>query len=162
MADMTKEEALARIAELEQLLLASKEGEKVEENDDAAAFVAGVALGEAASVQLPALAVGVPKGHLPSKPHAGRTYTRLGTKLLGGLCIPQQQADLATILIQGMELGVPYSEEYVFGYITEHAREYASLRGVQDPCYVFRYYRGLVKAPKHYGFIARKFLRQIG
>jgi hypothetical protein len=113
--------------------------------------------------KIPTTTASVPKNHKPSTAHAGRTYVRLTDALGGGGCIPQQQADIANILIRGMEKGAAYTEEYVFGILLEHAAEYVQLRtSKQDATFLFRYYRGLKKPPKHFGYITRGFLRQIG
>jgi hypothetical protein len=159
--EMTKEQMEARIAELTSQLKAKKEN--VEENDDAAVFVAGVARGESASDELvlegPA---GVAANKRRGKVKEGRTYTRKMAKLAGGGCIPQQQLDIANILIQGMEQNRAYSEGYVFDLVEAKAPDYVSLRtSDQHPTYLFRYYRNINRG-KHFGFVQRLFLTQVG
>lgn len=107
---------------------------------------------------------GVPKSHVPSKPQVGRTYVRLMDTLPDWGKVPQQQADLAKIMVKHMVKGEAYSEADVFDMVLEHAAEYPSLASSrQSADYLFRYYRGLNKKDgKHVGFIGRKFLQQIG
>ena len=50
----------------------------------------------------------------------------------------------------------------MFATIAQEAPKYESFRrSVQDPTYIFRYYRGLKNDGKHAGFIARGFVRMI-
>jgi hypothetical protein len=106
---------------------------------------------------------GVPKNHRPGKPQAGRKYVLLSKSLSSWGRIPQQQADLAKTLVGNLEVGKEYGEAEVFDILMEKAVEHASIRGsIQDPTYLFRYYRGLKNDGKRAGFIARNFLRVIG
>jgi hypothetical protein len=145
-----------RVEQLQLEIAMVKGGEKME--DDASAFVNGVANGKNAVITR------VAKNHQPSTAHVGRVYVRLTDSLGGGGCIPQQQADIASILIKGMEKGARYSEEYVFSLVNEQGVNYQQLRtSKQATDYLFRYYRGLNKKDnKHLGFIIRGFLQQLG
>lgn len=106
---------------------------------------------------------GTKKNQRPGKPTAGRKYILLSNKLAAWGKVPQQQLDLAQILVSGMEVGKEYSEAEVFDMLVEGAGDHKSLYGaVQDVTYLFRYYRGLKNDGKHAGFIPRNFLRQIG
>ena len=101
----------------------------------------------------------VKKGSKVSKGRANVKYERLGEFKAWGK-VPQQQADLAAIITESVEVGAEWNEEELFDLVTTSAKEYASLRNSkQDPTYLFRYYRGLKNDGKHAGFIARGFLR---
>jgi hypothetical protein len=96
------------------------------------------------------------KNHKVGKPVAGREYVLLMSKLVGTK-IPDQQRDIALILAKGMEVGKRYSEAEVFNLLIDQSGEYPSIyKSVQDPTYLFRYYRGLGEGR---GFISRDFLR---
>jgi hypothetical protein len=74
--------------------------------------------------------------------------------------IPQQQRDLADIMVKVMEVGKPMSEKDLFDKIVELGAEYPSIAtSKQDPTYLFRYYRGLKSKGNHAGFIARDFIK---
>ncbi len=108
---------------------------------------------------------GVAKNKVATKPQADRKYVLLD-KVLGKMVeypkVPKQQADLAEILSENLELETEYSEEQIFDLVAENAANYKSLAdSVQHPSYLFRYYRGLAPSGKHAGFVAREFLRQI-
>ena len=103
------------------------------------------------------------KNHKPGKPAAGRKYVLLTNKLADWGKVPQQQRDLAAILAGAMKVGQEYSEAEVFDAVIDGAGDYQSIgNAVQDPTYLFRYYRGLKNDGKHAGFIARNFIRQVG
>ena len=100
------------------------------------------------------------KNQRVSKVTAGRKYELLSEKLALWGNVPQQQKDLAHLLASYLEMGMVFTEEEVFDYITKHANEYPSLAASkQDPTYLFRYYRGLKNDGKYAGFIARNFIR---
>ena len=103
---------------------------------------------------------GVKKGSKVSKGRADRWYERLGELAMYGK-VPQQERDLATIMEESMELGSKWSEEELFDLLITSAKEYQSLRNsAMSATYLFQYYRGLNKKDgKHFGFIARGFLR---
>ena len=102
---------------------------------------------------------GVKKNQKAGKADPNRKYERLGELKTWGK-VPQQQADLAAIISESVDLGAEWNEEELFDLITTGAKDYASLRNSkQDPTYLFRYYRGLKNDGKHAGFIARGFLR---
>jgi len=102
------------------------------------------------------------KNHVAGKPQADRMYVILTKTLPSWGKVPQQQADLATILSMMLETDVKYSEEHLFRIILDQAPYYPSLAGSkQDPTYLFRYYRGLKVSATHAGFIGRGFLRMI-
>jgi hypothetical protein len=104
----------------------------------------------------------VAKNHVAAKPDTNRKYVRLATLNTTGK-IPQQQADLAKILAESMDIGKEWSEAEVFSLVEESANEYPSLaNSKQAPSYLFRYYRSLKADGKRGGFIARGFLQQIG
>jgi len=101
----------------------------------------------------------VPKNKRRVKSNPDRKYVRLGELKTWGK-VPQQQADLAAIMAESMDLGAEWTEEEVFELVKDSAKEHESLRkSKQDPTYLFRYYRGLKNDGKHAGFIARGFLR---
>ena len=103
----------------------------------------------------------VKKNHKPGKADPDRKYVRLGEFKSWGK-VPQQQADLAAIMSESMDVGSEWTEEELFDLVATGAKEYASLRtSKQDPTYLFRYYRGLKNDGKHAGFIARNFLRMV-
>ena len=102
----------------------------------------------------------VKKNQKPGKANASRKYVLLDKELKSWGKVPQQQADLAAIMAESMEVGSEWTEEELFDLITTGAKEYTSLRNsTQDPTYLFRYYRGLKNDGKHAGFVARGFLR---
>ena len=101
----------------------------------------------------------VKKNQKPGKADATRKYERLGEFKAWGK-VPQQQADLAAIITESVDLGAEWTEEELFDLVSTGAKDYASLRNSkQDPTYLFRYYRGLKNDGKHAGFVARGFLR---
>jgi hypothetical protein len=101
----------------------------------------------------------VKKNQKPGKADATRKYERLGEFKAWGK-VPQQQADLAAIITESVDLGAEWTEEELFDLVSTGAKDYASLRNSkQDATYLFRYYRGLKNDGKHAGFIARNFLR---
>lgn len=102
----------------------------------------------------------LPKSHVPSKPSPDRTYIRLLDVLPDYGKVPQQQADLAKIMVKYMEKGVKYPEKFVFDLVLEHAHEYPSLANSKMSAdYVLRYYRDLDKKDgKHFGLRNRKFI----
>ena len=103
----------------------------------------------------------VKKNQKPGKADPNRKYVRLGEFKAWGK-VPQQQADLAAIMAESMDIGSEWTEEELFDLVATSAREYASLRNSkQDPTYLFRYYRGLKNDGKHAGLIARNFLRMV-
>jgi hypothetical protein len=103
-----------------------------------------------------------PKNKRAVKPEPGRKYVRLGPLDTFGR-VPQQQADIAAILTESMEIGAEWTEEELFLLVTDSAVEHDSIaKSVQHPIYLFTYYRGLKNDGKHAGFIARNFLRMIG
>ena len=103
----------------------------------------------------------VKKNQKPGKADPNRKYTRIGELKTWGK-VPQQQADLAAIMAESMDVDAEWTEEELFDLITSSAKEYASLRNSkQDPTYLFRYYRGLKNDGVHAGFIARGFLRMV-
>ena len=137
--EMTAEEAvLAKVAKLTAQLEALKAEEAAQTSDNKVA-----------------------KNKRPGKAAEDRKYVRLGTLETWGK-VPQQQYDIAKILTATMEVGKEYTEAEVFGFLVDGAEKYNSItRSVQDPTYLFRYYRGLKNDGKHGGFVARGFLKQI-
>lgn len=104
----------------------------------------------------------VKKNQKPGKANASRKYVLLDKELKSWGKVPQQQADIAAIMSESMDVGSEWTEEELFDLITTSAKEYASLRNSkQDPTYLFRYYRGLKNDGKHAGFVARNFLRMV-
>jgi hypothetical protein len=100
-----------------------------------------------------------PKNHVPGKPQNVK-YVLLTQKLSDWGKVPQQQADLASILSNNLKVGQPVSEAEVFALVEREAPRYESIRrSVQHPTYLLRYYRGLKHDAKHAGFIARGFLK---
>lgn len=136
MSEITNnEQAIAMIAELTKQLEELKGGSKVT-ND------------------------GVKKNQKPGKANASRKYVLLDKELKSWGKVPQQQADIAAIMSESMDVGSEWTEEELFDLIVTGAKDYASLRNSkQDPTYLFRYYRGLKNDGKRAGFIARGFLR---
>lgn len=105
----------------------------------------------------------VKKNQTPGKAHEGRMYVLLTKRMDARGKVPQQQADIARILSEGMEVNEQYTEAQVFAMVVKRASEFPKLcNSVQDPTYLFRYYRGLKNDGTHAGFIARNFLRMIG
>jgi len=105
----------------------------------------------------------VPKNKQPVRAQAGRTYVLLNKSLANWGKVPQQQADIAALMAESMEVGKEWTEEELFSLITEYAHEKKSLAGsVQHPTYLFTWYRGLKNDGKYAGFIARNFVRMIG
>jgi len=134
---LTKDEIVARIAEATAEIAKLKGGSKVADSTK--------------------------KNKRPGKSNLNRKYVLLSKKMAGWGLVPQQQADIASILAHYMEVGKEYSEAEVFGFMVDGAGEYASIyKSAQDQTYLFRYYRGLKNDQKHAGFIARNFIRQIG
>jgi ElaB/YqjD/DUF883 family membrane-anchored ribosome-binding protein len=105
----------------------------------------------------------VPKNKQPVRAQAGRTYVLLNKSLANWGKVPQQQADIAALLAESMEVGKPWTEAEVFALVTEYAGEKPSIaNSVQHPTHLFTYYRGLKNNGKHAGYIARNFLRMVG
>lgn len=103
------------------------------------------------------------KNQKPGKAAAGRKYILLDKKLKSWGKVPQQEADIADLLGKNLEVGKEYEEAEVFNVLTAKASEYPSLvNSVQDPTYLFRYYRGLKNDGKRAGLVARNFVRMIG
>ncbi len=103
---------------------------------------------------------GVAKNHKAGIPKTTK-YVRLGTMKTFGR-VPQQQADIASILTAAMPIGEEFTEEQVFKLVVDGAPNYPQLRNSrQHPTYLFRYYRGLKSDGKHAGMIARDFLKQV-
>ena len=95
------------------------------------------------------------------KPKPDRKYVRLDKLQTFGK-VPRQQADLAAILAESMDVGVEWTEAEVFELIKDSVKEYDSLRNSRmHATYLFAYYRGLKNDGTHAGFIARGFLRQV-
>ena len=103
------------------------------------------------------------KNHKGIKPKPGRMYVRLTDSLNMSGKVPQQQADIAKLIIKNTKLLEPFTEEYLFDFLIDQCGEYASLcKSVQHPTWLFAYYRGLDKKNMlHFGYIKRGFLRQI-
>jgi hypothetical protein len=103
------------------------------------------------------------KNQKPGKPQAGRKYVLLTNTLKSWGNVPDQQRDLAKVLANNLEVGKEYTEAEVFDVVNEQAPLYPSIaESVQDPTYIFRYYRGLKNDGKHAGFVGRDFFRVIG
>lgn len=103
------------------------------------------------------------KNQATSKPKEGRKYVLLSKTLESWGKVPQQQRDIADLLSKHMDLKVEYTEKQVFDMLIDHAGDYPSLStSVQDPTYLFRYYRGLKKDAKYGGYVARNFINQVG
>lgn len=101
-----------------------------------------------------------PKNHVPAKV-TDKSYERLGDLKTWGK-VPQQQLDLANILVRHMELGKKYSEAEVFAFLVTDRDQYVQLRtSRQDVTYLFKYYRGLKKTATHGGFFARDFIKAV-
>lgn len=117
------------------------------------------------SVQATAAPVTVPavkRNQVPSKVDPNRKYVLLTKSLESWGKVPQQQADIAKILTSTMEVGVHYTEQEVFAKVTAGAPLFQSIsKSVQDPTYLFRYYRGLKRDETHGGFVARNFLKVV-
>lgn len=103
------------------------------------------------------------KNHKPGKASPTRKYVLLSKKLSDWGKVPQQQQDIADLLAKHMEVGKEYTEAEVFNLLIDQCGEYKSLcNSVQDPTYLFKYYRGLNKSDgKHKGYIARNFVRMV-
>ena len=118
-------------------------------------------LNDAELEALPKEKSNVKKNQKPGKANADRKYTRIGEFKTFGK-VPQQQADLAAIMVESMDVDAEWTEEELFDLIASSAKEYVSLRNSkQDPTYLFRYYRGLKNDGVHAGFITRGFLRMV-
>ena len=103
--------------------------------------------------------IDVKKGSKVSKGRANVKYERLGELKTWGK-VPQQQADLAAIISESVDLGAEWTEEELFDLIVTGAKDYASLcNSKMSATYLFQYYRGLKNDGKHAGFFARGFLR---
>lgn len=103
-----------------------------------------------------------PKNKRPGKADPTRKYKLLSSSLESWGRIPQQQADIATLLTKNMVVGTAYTEKEVFDIIVDGVGEYPSLYGsTQDPTYLFRYYRGLKNDGKHAGFVSRNFIQEV-
>jgi hypothetical protein len=97
-------------------------------------------------------------------PKEGRTYQLLLEELPLWGKVPQQQRDLAAILLDHMAVGELYSEAEVFGFLTEDAENYTSLRiSKMHVTYLLCYYRSFSKKDAVHGsFFKRNFLRMNG
>ena len=106
----------------------------------------------------------VKKNQVPVKPVAGRKLVLLSKSLAGWGKVPQQQADLATILSSNLTVGEEVPEDAVLRFVADGAPLFPSLAAsVQDPTYLLRYYLGLNKRDgKHVGFVGRNFVRVVG
>ena len=103
----------------------------------------------------------VKKGSKVSKGKADRKYVRLGELKTWGK-VPQQQADLAAIISESLDVGSEWTEEELFDLLVTGAKDYASLHNSKmSATYLFQSYRGLKNDGKHAGFIARNFLRMV-
>jgi hypothetical protein len=113
--------------------------------------------------KLQALTSMTAKNKVPGKPRAGVKYVLLSKTLNNFGKVPQQQADIAKVLSENLEVGEPISEAELFDLVTREGGKYPSIqKSVQDPTYLFKYYRGLKHEGNHAGFVARGFLRQVG
>ena len=100
------------------------------------------------------------KNHRPGKVDPSRKYVLLTKELSKWGRVPQQQIDIAAIIAEHFEIGQVISEADLFAAVTADAHKYPQLaNSVQDPTYLFRYYRGLRNDGKYAGFIARGFIR---
>jgi hypothetical protein len=103
------------------------------------------------------------KNQTPGKPSTTRKYVLLEKSLASWGKVPQQQQDLAQILSANMEIKEEKTEAEVFEILQKNYSNFPSLaKSVQDPTYLFKYYRGLKKDGKHAGFVARNFLQVVG
>lgn len=140
---MTNEEVIAKMAELQKRIDAFEQAERDKKVMEANSAVA--------------------KNKRPGKPDQNTSYIlKLDRLPMDGL-VPQQQLDIAAILIKNMEVGKKYTEAEVFGFLVDGAGDYKSLyTSKQDVTYLFRYYRGLGnKDGKHAGYIKRGFLQEL-
>ncbi len=109
----------------------------------------------------PVTGVSIPKNHKEGKPK-GVKYVLLSKSLASWGKIPQQQADLAKIISGAFELNVPFTDAELFAVLKENSGKFPSIaKSVQDPTYLFRYYRGLKTTATHGGFLGRGFLREV-
>jgi hypothetical protein len=139
LSNLTNEQAAAMVAELQKQLDELKGNKEVAVSDN------------------------TKKNHKPGKPSATRKYVLLSKELKSWGRVPQQQADIARILANALEVNKEYTESEVFDAVVAKAAETPSIAGsVQDPTYLFRHYRGLKNDGKHAGFVARDFMRVIG
>jgi hypothetical protein len=105
----------------------------------------------------------VKKNQKPGKPDPNKKYILLSKELKSWGKVPKQQAEIAQLLGQLLTVGQEYTEAEVFAALEDYACEFPSItNSVQDPTYLFRYYRGLKNDGKHAGFVARDFIRVIG
>ena len=95
------------------------------------------------------------------RPSATRLYLLLSDVLRGGGRIPQQQMDLAAIIVKRFKVGETFSEVELFRTLDAEAVKYPQLvNSTMGATYLFAYYRGLDKRDgKHMGYIRRNFLR---
>lgn len=99
------------------------------------------------------------KNQVPGKP-TDKKYVLLTKKFENWGTVPQQQLDLSTILIRGMEIGVEYTEKDIFNMLIDGCGDFPSLcKSKQDVTYLFRYYRGLKNDGKYAGLIGRNLIR---
>jgi len=97
-----------------------------------------------------------PKNKRRVKADPNRVYTFSGKPLNLAGKVPQQQADLAALIVKYSPVEVDESD--LFDILDEHVAEYDSLnRSTQSVTYLFCYYRGLGRDGKHAGFVARGF-----
>jgi hypothetical protein len=100
------------------------------------------------------------KNKRPGTPGSSK-YVLLSKSLASWGKVPRQQADVASIIASNFEVGAKVTEKELFDMITAKAPGFPSLASsVQDPTYVFRYYRGLRNDGKYAGFVAREFLKE--
>jgi hypothetical protein len=106
---------------------------------------------------------GMKKNHKVGKPVAGRKYVLLTNTLEKWGKVPQQQSDIATLLTKSFKVGEEFTEAEAFDALVDNSGDYVSMtKSVQDPTYLFKYYRGLKNDGKYAGFVARNFIKQIG
>lgn len=103
----------------------------------------------------------VPKNHRPPARMSGASYVLLTKEMQDWGRVPQQQADMASIIASRFEVGVPFKEWDLFQALEEDKHLYPSLEhSCQDVSYLFRYYRGLsCKRSSHAGYLMRNFIR---
>jgi hypothetical protein len=113
--------------------------------------------------KLQALKSTVAKNKVPGKARSGVKYVLLSKTLNAFGKVPQQQADIAKILSDNLEVGEPIGEAELFDLVSREGAMYPSIqKSVQNPTYLFKYYRGLKHEKNHAGFVARGFIRQVG
>jgi len=153
--------AKERIMTNEELLI-----ERVEKLQQELAILRGadnlVALGKVRAAEVKKEKSTMPKNKRVGTPTAGRKYVLLATELSSWGKVPQQQKDVAEIILGNFKKDEEFTEAELYDALYNDFVVYPSLVGKQDPTYIFRYYRGLSpKDGKHAGFVARDFIRQI-